>query len=25
MSNYNDGWLTAWFKEKLEKLRDKKW
>jgi hypothetical protein len=24
MSSYNDGWLTAWFKEKLEKLRDKK-
>lgn len=24
MSNYNDGWLSAWFKEKLEKLRDKK-
>jgi hypothetical protein len=24
MSNYNDGWLTEWFKKKLEKLRDKK-
>ncbi len=24
MSGYNDGWLTKWFKEKLEKLRDKK-
>ena len=21
MSNYNDGWLTEWFKKKLEKIK----